>query len=543
MPRGTKRTAANLKNKAEGRSASMSSNHRSVKNRGRHNSESNQDVQIPPTIPLTPNIRTIPPVNSDIIISPRTQLVENLSTFHLQENKKIKTDNEPVERMEVDNEIADLLGNFNLLPEGRIHVVGQGSTGQLGIGPDIIERKKPYPVKSLVDIPIKVIASGGMHTACISSSHEIFTFGCNDEGALGRTCADDDDETVPKTVTLPKEAGKPVCITAGDSHCAILDELGQVFVWGNFRDGSGQLGLTSTEKGKSVNPVKLDIDEKIKKICSGADHLVLLAVTGLAYTFGSGGVGQLGRGGRYFSDRGGRRGTEFQLKPTPVRFSVPRKSKLSQNYENIPPPKSPKPSGGGTTVQSRYFIDDIFAGGLCSFLVCQNKVYSFGLNNYSQLGLGESDKENRFVPSFSAEFSTKSWAQIVGGEHHCIGLDKNNDVYAVGRGDDGRLGILDQNGEPFTETGILHKINLPNTPERYCTSISSTNTIAYAGMNDGTGYAWGFGGNLQLTTGDDDCENTPIELQGGRIEGKFLLQVATGGQHGCFLIKIDDEES
>merc|ERR1711881_610511 len=147
------------------------------------------------------------------------------------------------------------------------------------------------PVKSLSDTKMKVVACGGMHTACISEDHEIYTWGCNDEGALGRTCPNDEAEMEPGQVHLPEEStGKAVAITAGDSHCAALTDTGEVYVWGNFRDGSGVLGLQSS-KTKSVSPVKLDFDEYVVKIASGADHLALLANSGVAFTFGSGGCG------------------------------------------------------------------------------------------------------------------------------------------------------------------------------------------------------------------------------------------------------------
>ena len=65
----------------------------------------------------------------------------------------------------VENQESYLLQKFNSLPNGTMLVVGQGDTGQLGCGEDIMERKKPYPVKALEDKFMKIIACGGMHTA------------------------------------------------------------------------------------------------------------------------------------------------------------------------------------------------------------------------------------------------------------------------------------------------------------------------------------------------------------------------------------------
>lgn len=62
---------------------------------------------------------------------------------------------------------------------------------------------------------------------------QILTFGCNDEGALGRNTADNEDaEFVPGLVELPNKVKQ---ISAGDSHTAVLLEDGTVYAWGTFR--------------------------------------------------------------------------------------------------------------------------------------------------------------------------------------------------------------------------------------------------------------------------------------------------------------------
>lgn len=62
---------------------------------------------------------------------------------------------------------------------------------------------------------------------------KVLTFGCNDEGALGRvTDGLEDAEFKAAEVELP---GKVIQISAGDSHTAALLEDGRVFAWGTFR--------------------------------------------------------------------------------------------------------------------------------------------------------------------------------------------------------------------------------------------------------------------------------------------------------------------
>lgn len=54
---------------------------------------------------------------------------------------------------------------------GQVLVLGQGDVGQLGLGEDIVERKKPALV-SLPESIVQVIA-GGMHTVCLSDTGNV----------------------------------------------------------------------------------------------------------------------------------------------------------------------------------------------------------------------------------------------------------------------------------------------------------------------------------------------------------------------------------
>lgn len=111
-----------------------------------------------------------------------------------------------------------------------ILAVGQGDVGQLGLGEDILEKTRFGTIPGYTDIV--AIAAGGMHNVALTKTGNVITFGCNDEGALGRDTTKEGSETIPGQIELD---GKAVQVTAGDSHSAALLDDGRVFAWGSFR--------------------------------------------------------------------------------------------------------------------------------------------------------------------------------------------------------------------------------------------------------------------------------------------------------------------
>ncbi|XP_047214023.1 regulator of chromosome condensation [Girardinichthys multiradiatus] len=382
---------------------------------------------------------------------------------------------------------------------GQVLVLGQGDVGQLGLGEDITERKKP----ALLSLPEKVVqvVAGGMHTVCLSETGHVYTFGCNDEGALGRDTTEEGSEMVPAKVELSE---KVVQVSAGDSHTAALTEDGSVYIWGSFRDNNGVIGLLEAMKTCPV-PVKIPLTESVVKIASGNDHVVLLTLDGNLYTLGSAEQGQLGRVPEHFSNRGGRKGLE--------RLLVPQMVKL----------------------KGKVHFTDAFCGAYFTFAVSEEGyVYGFGLSNYHQLGTKST--KMCFVPVKLTCFknSTTAWVDFSGGQHHTLCLDAEGQVYSLGRAEYGRLGLgqgAEEKSEPAPVTGM--------EPAK---GVSCGASVSYAVTRAGSVYAWGMGTNLQLGTGEEEDEWSPVKMTGKQLENREVLLASSGGQHTVLLVK-DKQES
>ena len=88
-----------------------------------------------------------------------------------------------------------------------------------------METKKPYPLNnfSSLNLLISKIVCGGLHTVVLTSIGDIYTWGCNDDNALGRA----GEQNTPLRVPLPCKVD---LISAGDSSSVVANsKYGFVF--------------------------------------------------------------------------------------------------------------------------------------------------------------------------------------------------------------------------------------------------------------------------------------------------------------------------
>lgn len=145
----------------------------------------------------------------------------------------------------------------------NVFVCGEGSSGELGLGAakNAIDVKRPRLNKllSVEEVGVVQVAVGGMHCVALSHDNKIFTWGVNDQGALGRDTAwdggykdiennsdsdsEDEDsglnprESTPTAIptTLFPEGTVFVEVAAADSASFALTDDGLVYGWGTFR--------------------------------------------------------------------------------------------------------------------------------------------------------------------------------------------------------------------------------------------------------------------------------------------------------------------
>lgn len=384
---------------------------------------------------------------------------------------------------------------------GVVLTCGEGDVGQLGLGPDVMEKGRAAFV-SIPD-PVIQVCAGGMHTVCLTNKGQLYTFGCNDEGALGRDTSEEGTETEP---ALVEGLEKIVQVTAGDSHTAVLTEDGKVLAFGNFRDANGSMGLT--KNGIEKKPVEVLPDAVVVKIASGSDHIACLTDMGELYTLGCAEQGQLGRVAECFSTRGGRQGLDTILSAGLVRCRKYKTRKMAK-------------------------FSDVWTGQYMTF--AQEKdtgdIYAWGLNNYYQLGFG--DMDNRFIPERAHSFAAngRQWQYISGGQHHAVALDSEGKVYTLGRPDYGRLGL----GEGCTEK--TEPTVVADLQSETCVNVAAGGCVSFALTSAGKIFSWGMGTSKQLGLGSEDDAWSPTQVTGKQLESRRGVMISSGGQHTVFLAK------
>ncbi|MGO3702061.1 MAG: RCC1 domain-containing protein [Candidatus Saccharimonadales bacterium] len=172
-------------------------------------------------------------------------------------------------------------------------------------------------------------------------------------------------------------------------------------------------------------------------------------------------------------------------------------------------------------------------------LDAQGNVYTWGENNYGQLGNGSTtDSSFAINISSSGALSGKTIVQVAAGSNFSLALDSEGNAYSWGNRAHGRLG----NGYTGSSNGAV------STPVAITPGALSGKTIVQvaAGSNfslaldsDGKAYGWGrqqYGRLGNGSTAGYSYIGSPVEvIATGALNGKTLTQISAGADHALAL--------
>ncbi|TVU36538.1 hypothetical protein EJB05_18475, partial [Eragrostis curvula] len=154
---------------------------------------------------------------------------------------------------------------------GALLTFGWGLYGQCGQGntDDVLS---PTCVSSILGVKMQDVAAGLWHTVCTSTDGDVYSFGGNQFGQLGT--GSDQAETVPKLVDATSLENKNArAVSCGARHSAIITDEGEVFCWGWNK--YGQLGLGDSVDRNVPCSVPVETYQPLNVSCGWWHTLVL----------------------------------------------------------------------------------------------------------------------------------------------------------------------------------------------------------------------------------------------------------------------------
>ncbi|PIK54292.1 putative E3 ubiquitin-protein ligase HERC2 [Apostichopus japonicus] len=184
---------------------------------------------------------------------------------------------------------------FVVTADGKVFACGEGTNGRLGLGSSA-NVCVPRQLMSLSQTHVKKIAvhSGGRHAMALTSDGRVYAWGEGDDGKLGHFSRMNCDK--PRLVEALKTK-RIRDIACGSSHSAAVTCSGEMYTWGLGE--YGRLGHGDNHTQLRPKQIKALSGHRVVLVACGSRDAQTLALTdeGMLFSWGDGDFGKLGRGG------------------------------------------------------------------------------------------------------------------------------------------------------------------------------------------------------------------------------------------------------
>ncbi|XP_017782464.1 PREDICTED: E3 ubiquitin-protein ligase HERC2 isoform X2 [Nicrophorus vespilloides] len=184
---------------------------------------------------------------------------------------------------------------FIVSQEGTLYACGEGTNGRLGLGHNSnVSFPRPIPFLSQYVIKKVAVHSGGKHALALTLDGKVFSWGEGEDGKLGHG----NRLNLDKPKMIERLRSKRIRdIACGSSHSAAISSSGELFTWGLGE--YGRLGHGDNITQLKPKLVKTLVGHRIVQVACGSRDAQTLALSdeGLVFSWGDGDFGKLGRGG------------------------------------------------------------------------------------------------------------------------------------------------------------------------------------------------------------------------------------------------------
>jgi regulator of chromosome condensation len=251
-----------------------------------------------------------------------------------------------------------------------------------------------------------------------------------------------------------------VNVACGDGQTIAVTSTGEVYGWGCYKDKEGKKWFTAVENSDSIRrsqdtPMLIGGISGAIDVACGSVFNIARCDDGSIYSWGLGECGELARQvppmkqGEEYNETAIRK---HHLSPGSMYTSMVTAS--GAVVQDSVPVRDAKAIGCGAYHSLVVLVNPLSSKSSQLHSVCECvlttvlyyiavdenacALFSTGLNNYGQLGLG--DTTNRVFLTHVLGTDHVHLTEVKGGVHHSLALSSAGDVYAWGRGDSGQLG-------------------------------------------------------------------------------------------------------
>lgn len=400
---------------------------------------------------------------------------------------------------------------------------GDNSNGALGIATPLADAYEPTRVTSLPS-DVASVAAGHYHSLAVTARGDLWAWGRNEEGQLGRDAAAHRATwSQPEKVAGLDHVGVKAAFASGVVSAAIDDE-GSLWVWG--RSKRGQLGLgNGVIEATKPSKVEALTGHQIVKVSFGWGHALALTESGKVFGWGYAKDGRLGQMGHklYVAHEPLKLDKSLESSATSMLDAVEKlvaeKIEEEKSMPIIWEPCEILDMGDSTA-------SDVACGLDHSLVLCGDcSILSGGDNTYGQLG------RNTGQGSVLLPVDTNTLSlSVSAGLGHSLAICQTSSevctsVLSWGWNRSHQLGRQGREDAP----GTVKALN-GETP----TSVSAGRVHSLALTSKKELWVWGSGRNGRLGLGSSLDEREPAMVDS--LAGLDILQAVAGFDHNLVLV-------